>query len=270
MAVANRLSVYRSIIEGFLNAGYAVLPAGATPRADPARVLYLRHDIDYSPRLAVEMARANAALGIAAAFHVPVRSPLFNPGADEVRRALDAIRECGQQLALHFYLPEDRATIATLEHVAIGELAVAQHGLLGALIGPPLLDAFSWHNPSLLHGHQLDWVQAEYDALFNVNALVRRGVGYVSDSNNRLGDAEWYAAPGRFECQVQALFHPFQWVNGGSDMGEVLARTWCDILHDQEAVFRTNHVYRARRPRGLSDAGWRELAELLHARAHDA
>jgi hypothetical protein len=269
MAVANRLSTYRAILEGFLEAGYAVQPAGIAPLPAPARVLYLRHDIDYSPRLALEMARTNAALGIVAAFHVPVRSPLFNLGADAVRRALDAVRECGQQLALHFYLPEDPAA-ATLDHDAIGELAAAQHRLLAALVGPPLLDAFSWHNPSLLQGAQLDWVQAEYATLFNVNALARRGVDYVSDSNNRLSDAEWLAAPGRFAGQVQALFHPFQWVNGGSDVGEVLAHSWCDILRDQEAVFRTNHVYRARRPHGLGEADWRELAGLLHARADDA
>ena len=41
-------------------------------------------------------------------------------------------------------------------------------------------------------------------------------------------------------------------------------------LRDQEAVFRTNHVYRARRPQGLSEAEWTELAMLLHARSAQA
>jgi hypothetical protein len=52
---------------------------------------------------------------------------------------------------------------------------------------------------------------------------------------------------------MQLLVHPFQWLAGGKDMLEILAKTWKQVIREREREFLTNHVYRQRFPRGIPD-----------------
>jgi hypothetical protein len=231
---------YRELLRAVLSRGYRVTAAGAeTPAND--RVIYLRHDVDFSPMIAVELAEVNAELGVRGAFHLPVHSQLFNLAAAPCRAALAALRDAGQAIALHYYLPDlPGARPMTFDDVVRD--VRRQHALLTQIAGE-VLPALSWHNPSLLDGERAAWVYADIPGFINTYQFARSGVFYRSDSNNRLTPQEWLAAAAALAGPEQWLLHPFQWVYGDPDMRRVLARTWGRIVCAQEETFATNHVY---------------------------
>ena len=253
------LAAYRRILRAVLARGYRIVPAGDAPVTFD-RVLYLRHDVDFSPAIAAELGRVNAELGVRGAFHVPVCSPLFNLAAEPCQGALAELRRAGQPLALHYYLPEAcRSAPMTFDGI-VADIH-RQHSLLAAAAGSAVLPAMSWHNPSLLEGQHADWVYADVPGLANLYRLGRHGVSYRSDSNNRLTVAEWLAAAEALDGPAQWLFHPFQWVCGDSDMRRVLARTWAAIVGAQQPTFLTNKVYREALPGGVPAQAFERLVE---------
>jgi len=69
------------------------------------RTIYLRHDVDYSLSMAVELARINASLGVRGTFFVLLRSQIYNLLS---HWALDQVKEIlasGQRVAFHCALP---------------------------------------------------------------------------------------------------------------------------------------------------------------------
>ncbi len=69
-----------------------------------------RHDVDYDPACAVEMAELEAGCGVKATYYIRLRGP-YNPFERETRAILHAISALGHQLALHVDLGLERDSV---------------------------------------------------------------------------------------------------------------------------------------------------------------
>lgn len=252
------LHAYRTILDRAVESGRSFVPFDAEGPLPPRRV-HLRHDVDFSMEMAVELARVNAAAGVAGTFFVLLRGGPYNLLS---RRALDAAREIdalGQRLGLHaVYDPaageawEER--LGADYRMALGEL-------------PMLSPVFTWHNPTpdlLEHAAR---VERPAGLVSGYASRFVRDIAYYSDSNMRNGADDFlrFVGEGGPEA-LQLLFHPLNWVAGGRTMADVFSGTWLRLIAATEAEMLGNAWYRRHCGEGVAGevapafaAAWRGL-----------
>lgn len=248
---------YRGLLKLLKEGGYEFGDHRDGPSTEGKRIVYLRHDIDYSPGWALSFARINAEAGVVGTFFFEIRSPNYNFHAYATISAIREICALGQRVGLHFSV-DKTVTDANLADCILADFKTMQAQVSDAV------PVFSWHNPSVFPG-LLDKVpDIEVPGLVNTysRGFVER-VRYCSESNLRYSVEELEAVVQRGESRLQLLFHPFQWLAGGRDMQEVLANTWVQVLREKEQEFLTNHVYRRLFPSGVPAAWLSELARRI-------
>lgn len=216
------------------------------------RTIYLRHDVDYSLELAVELAELNHELGIPGTFCVQLRAQFYNVFERTETRRLLRLRELGQWVGLHYVIGPE---------VPTAEAVSREFELLGEVFPDPV-PVFSWHQPSpaLLES-------GDFEVSGLVNAYGRRfflEMPYLSDSTHRVS-AE--ALRDEFEQVdgnvLQLLLHPVNWVAGGSSGAEILVRGWNRVLRDHERTLLANRTYSEALPKGVTAEALDALEEKL-------
>ena len=240
------LDAYRSILRTAIAAGYAFAPFTVQPET-PAKRIHLRHDVDYSIEIAVEMAEVNASLGVRATFFVLIRSQIYNLLSGRSLAAARRILELGQWIGLHVPTsPDALANDAGLSAYIRRDWTFLQGELTA------LSRVFAWHNPT-------DDVLERFAATLEVAGLVNaystpffKATPYYSDTNMRHTVEAFASFVGPDGPQVfQLAFHPLNWVVGGTDMREIFAATWARVIREREHDFATNHVYSGIFPEGM-------------------
>lgn len=188
-------------------ATHAIVPFRDLDRATPGKpFLILRHDVDHSLELALELAREEAGLGIQSSYFILVGTVCYNILAPDSRSAIKEIAEMGHEVGLHYdpinYPGDVKAQQTQFRH---------HMNILSYLSGQDVRSA-SAHNPvnagvldigSLVSYHT-------YDSRFT------QAMPYVSDSNQAW--RQWHPldliAQGR---SFHLLLHPLWWLLDGLD-----------------------------------------------------
>jgi peptidoglycan/xylan/chitin deacetylase (PgdA/CDA1 family) len=206
--------------------------------------VYLRHDVDWSPRKARRLAAIEADRGVTATYFFLVSATAYNPLDGETRAAIEAIAAAGHAVGLHVDLRDvDDPTVD-----AVGERIGRQRPVLAAA-GVDPSTAVSFHNPpEWVIGRRLD------RDLGVVNAYAPRFVEratYAADSNQR-----WRADPplsGALPGRLQLLTHPVLW---GERDGWTTDRLREERDYHEErlarSLARTDRTWDG--PRGLGEA----------------
>ena len=200
------------------------------------RFLLMRHDIDTSPRHALQMAKVEYRLGVRSSYFVLLHSPFYNPAAPPHWDVLREIVEMGFEVGLHydteFYLhrhidplPGILADVSALEKIlGVSIVSVSQHR--------PASSALFKELNSL------------YVDAYN-NELMTK-VRYVSDSGFKWRGESLMEILGAEE-RIHALIHPTSWTFGDLDMActyraakEELAAEMSDNF---EALIESTNVY---------------------------
>lgn len=240
------LDAYRSILRTAIASGYAFAPFTGLPEA-PAKRIHLRHDVDYSIEIAVEMAEANASLGVRATFFVLIRSQIYNLLSGRSLAAALRILDLGQWIGLHVPTSADAAaTDAALSAYIRRDWEFLQGELTA------LSPVFAWHNAT---GDVLDRFATTPEVAGLVNAYSApffQVTPYYSDTNMRHTGEAFASFVGPDGPPVlQLAFHPLNWVVGGADMNEIFAATWARVIREREHDFATNRVYSSIFPEGM-------------------
>jgi RimJ/RimL family protein N-acetyltransferase len=237
---------YRTLLTHALRLGYAF--AGFVDDRPPGRYIYLRHDIDYSLRMAVELAKINQSMGVRGTFCVLLRSQVYNLLSSYGLEGAQQLLALGQRVAFHYaappILPAHNEELAALIRT---DFEVVRRDL------PQIEPAFAWHNPTpelLTRGLHLS-----VPGLVNIySEAYTKTIPYYSDSNLRHSSADFEAILRRNgHAALHLLLHPLNWVAGGSTMTEVLGRTWRFIIREREEEIRLNHVYAKAFPQGMPE-----------------
>jgi hypothetical protein len=197
--------------ERFLRAAKAGIP-GRFLRftdSDESSGLFLRHDIDYSPRKARRMALIESDLGISATYFFLLTTPLYNVFEPTVRDAIAEICEHGHDIALHFSTHayfEESPSLAEL----CGRIEQEQESF--SAMFDQVVDVVSFHNPpGWILDEDLPGVISTYAPQFFSE------IDYAADSNQRWRD-EFPFQEG-LPARAQLLVHPVLW--GDSDASTV-------------------------------------------------
>lgn len=190
-----------------LIAGYdPVLMRDAPDAGERERpVVIVRHDVDVSPRIALDMAAMEADRGLRATYMVLVNSPLYNLEERSTRDALAAMAEMGHEIALHFDLSEEYRRTGCSTDV-IDQETVAAADQLARAVGTPV-KSVSFHRPIAT------FIRGPLRVAGLVNAYAAELMHwYLSDSDGcwRQGEplAQLADAQGPM---LQLLVHPIWW-----------------------------------------------------------
>lgn len=189
---------YRSLLERLHDHGHQFTSYDDT--IDDGDVL-LRHDVDWSPRNALTLARLEADYDITATYCFLVSSPLYNLHHKPVRGVVERIADLGHDIALHCNThqyftaePSDDALTdrVTDEHTALTTITDA------------VTDVVSFHRPP-------EWVfRREYDAFTSTYApRFFDEITYRGDSNQRWRDTP--PLQDSLPNRLQLLVHPGLW-----------------------------------------------------------
>ncbi len=215
------LANYRNLVDALRERGYAVRSfADAEPAAQH---LILRHDIDVDLDPAVAMAEAEAEMGVAAAYFVMLRNPLYNPFAE--RERLMRLLALGHEVGLHL----DAALYNDVETAALREC-----DMLEEILGAPV-STISFHRPAeVLRDNPAELAGRRH----TYQPRVFSRMGYCSDSRGawRHGHPLEHeaVAVGR---ALQLLTHPVWWSGAGERVTERL-----DAIIDARAEAFRHHL----------------------------
>jgi len=202
--------------------------AMAAPR--PPRFIVLRHDVDFAPRYALEMADLEHAAGVVSTYHVLVDGQFYNPLDSDVVRQLRRIHALGHEVGLHFALN------TAVEEDAGREVAFRLE-VLGSILGVPVR-SFSQHD-TVNAGVASTVLPPDHPPCVDGLAVIREhGLFYVSDSAMKWRRHTFETAldEGRNLC---LLAHPHSWLHG---------------QHDYIAMIRDLEAREAQRIAGRYDA----------------
>lgn len=169
--------------------------------AEKGTVLY-RHDVDWSPRKAVELGRIEADHDVTATYFFLVTSPFYNPQTEAVRSAIERLVDLGHKIGLHFSTHQYEVDESTpLEEVA--ERVDRERRILGETAGTSV-DVVSFHNPP-------DWIlrEAFEDFVSTYEPRFFDTVEYRADSNQRWRETHPFADG--IPDPLQVLTHPVLW-----------------------------------------------------------
>jgi hypothetical protein len=169
------------------------------------KVLYLRHDVDISPRNVGVMGRLAQEQGVASNIFFQLNAETYNIFSDEVIHIMRALRAEGHCVGLHI----DEVRFGADEDVVRRTIDWFSSCVL------PIDDVVSFHRPSgaVLGRRYTSFVNAYDPRFFDPDS-------YLSDSRRSLAFlptlAAWLSA-GR--PRIQLLLHPEWWTGINDDLG---------------------------------------------------
>jgi hypothetical protein len=107
------------------------------------RHLLLRHDVDLSLSRAVEMAEAEAAIGVTSSYFVLLNTEMYNAHSASGRRALRRLTDLGHRIGLHL----DHNGVADGDLAALDGVAKRECEALEDLVGSAVR-AITFHRPA--------------------------------------------------------------------------------------------------------------------------
>lgn len=195
---------YRGLLERLRDLGHTFhgFESGA-----PESGVLLRHDIDYSPKAARQMAEIESELGVTGTYFALVTSPFYNPSEPTTRDHLADIADLGHRVGLHFdphaYFKME-ATTNSLQQRIREDRDILENRV------DELTHTIAFHNPP-------DWVLGRcFDGLTHTyEPQFFEDIAYRADSLGR-----WHEDPPFSDSvpgKVQILVHPALWGDNLAD-----------------------------------------------------
>lgn len=235
------LENYRSILE-VVRKNFEVCAFKST-YSPLGKKAILRHDVDFSPKLCIDMATVEQELSVRATYFVLLRSEWYNILSSEYAKYIFKILELGHDVGLHFdfshNLPESESELV--------DFLGAEKRLLESEFGKNI-SVFSFHNPTAT---ALNFKKLEYAGMLNAYSnFYQENFRYVSDSN---GIWKHQSVPQVLSDEstqnVQILIHPEHWTksvtsphqrvkNICDDFGSSLWEKYLSLLakHGRESI----------------------------------
>ena len=143
----------------------------------PSQAALWRHDVDFCPCLALQMARVDHAMGIRSTFYYLVSSEYYNVFEFSTAEIIKEVASMGHRIGLHFSPnPNLPGTLESLENQLMDQALVLKNAIQLSV------SSFSIHNPTTFHSEYFD--KSVHSRLRNASSsLLRKTYSYCSDSN---------------------------------------------------------------------------------------
>jgi hypothetical protein len=171
---------------------------------DFPQCVIMRHDIDYEPIRALNLARLEAEQGVKATFFVLITSDFYNAASMKSLAVLKELRALGHEIGLHYDEVAHSVSSANgkEEHIA---WILKEAEILSELVDSPIT-AVSMHRPSR------DTLDADWEIPGMVNSYGKvffRDFKYLSDSRRNWREPVMEIVRGREYDRLHVLTHAF-------------------------------------------------------------
>ena len=174
----------------------------------PERYIALRHDVDFAPRYALEMAELEHAAGVVSTFHVLVDGQHYDATSKAVVEQIRSIHALGHEVGLHWAL-------SSAVHEDLAEEVAFRLRLLTDIVGAPVR-SYSQHD-TVNAGLAGATVPAGHEPCVEASTAIREhDLLYVSDSAMMWRQHTFESAldEGRSLC---LLAHSHSWLHPEDD-----------------------------------------------------
>ena len=192
---------YIDLLKSALSGGYAFADflAGKPETGN----LYLRHDVDYDPGPALQMAQIEHELGVSSHYFFLVGSPMYSISEKPAFDIINQIHELNHAVGIHF--DERLCTYDKDDPAKSIEMSLVHFQALFSFARPMV----SFHNPTdktISNAIKGDFFSTYHPDYFPPN------MKYISDSNRnfREGDPKESLAGAKWDS-LQLLIHPIWW-----------------------------------------------------------
>lgn len=173
----------------------------------------LRHDVEYSPKRALEMAKIDKKLGVKSSFFFQVTSDCYNLLSNENRDIVYEIIELGHKIGLHVYC----SYVPDYKWDDLENEIIIQRELIDKVF---MVDRFCFHRPKAWmlqrnHDYICGMLNAYGISFFNFPRP--KDVKYFADSNH-----QWkYGYPSEHSyAKTHINIHPDSWSEKGEDISK--------------------------------------------------
>jgi hypothetical protein len=173
----------------------------------PARFFILRHDVDYSPSAALELARRESERGIGATYFVLMQTFYYNVLAPEWAMFPRELTALGHEVGLHY----DTRALQGFDGSQAESILRSQAALLSDVAGAPVTSMVQ-HQPALGPEDRFRNLDGFVNAM---SSRFAEQIPYVSDSCRAWRDAGFGVLSGEPPPRLQLALHPINW--GTSD-----------------------------------------------------
>lgn len=182
--------------------------------SDKQPIILLRHDVDYSLKLALAMAEQEAEMGIKATYFILFSSHFYNVLDEENIQLVNQIKELGHEIGLHYDLaviekgnPKNPFSLLRSQATILGELAKCE------------VNSIAMHHPAS-SGKDIfrdtSYINA-YDDKFT------KEMAYYSDSGMAWRNEFVHCFDtNTFPTKIQLLIHPIWWFGSGDTRWDIL------------------------------------------------
>lgn len=200
----------------------------------------LRHDVEFSPLRALEIAKIEHSEDISSSYLFQVRSNAYNPLSTINRTIINEILHLGHKVGLHFYVTHIEENNWELLETEL----VNQSEILSLAINRRI-DRFSYHRPPrwVLENRQnkiKELINMYGNSFFELSESPKN-IKYLADSKHCFP----YGNPiENFDFdKIQILLHPDEWSNIGYDAKENFNVLTKEHLQQIQLTFKTETKY---------------------------
>jgi len=241
---------YRLILQQAVNQGFEFVDfLTVNLEEDKRRQIILRHDIDYLPSIAYEMAEIDATYNIKATFALLLSSPLYNPFTSTNIKIINEIKQLGHNIVLHHRVVPGSSVEETRQDI------VREMQNMRAFF-PFFQNVFVWHNlppKNLLSDIEIPGMVNAYNTRY-----IKR-MFYISDSVLRHKPETFFKVLDEHKL-LHMLLHPIIWMSEKDNMISMVSYVLTEIIRDCDKEFLVNRVWKEKYPNGIP----REILDRLH------
>lgn len=186
------LDHYREILVKAKGCGYSFESFKNSAIPTDKQAIFMRHDVDGSPRAALEMAQVEADVGVHSAYFFMLDCPLYRMGSHVTVDVIHQIRSMGHDIGRH--------------------VTNANNKDMDSIAKPFTMIEYSIHSPQAHHLGAKTIPRNTYDPRFFSDIL------YISDSRGAWRNGCVCQLMGEKGKQMQVLIHPEWWVGASKSI----------------------------------------------------
>lgn len=209
------------------------------------RIVILRHDIDYLPQAAVDIALIEKELGVTGSYFFQVRSPFYNIFVRKNVQAVETISQLGHTVGLHFYTHD----LGNVSLRAINTSLNKEYGILSSYF-PFVRPVVSFHNPPSELLERISGSTRFGNFVVSYEERFFRKLRYISDSDMSFCFDRFNKSISEGNCEsMQLLLHPFLWISEMSSLVKTLKWVYMQQMQSFENALRDENRKWARTER---------------------
>ena len=244
---------YKQILQLAIKQGYESVDfLNVNFAGEGKRQVILRHDIDTSPAVALEMAEIDASYSIKSTFSVLLSSPLYNLFTPANIKVINEIHGLGHNIALHHRVIPERSA----EQIRQG---IDKEMQIMSGFFPYIQPVFIWHNlPSNTFLSQI-----EIPNMVNAySPKFTKKMHHISDSVIRHTPEEFLSTIGNYKL-LHMLLHPLIWMAEKDNMVAMISHALTRIIRNCDEEFSGNRAWKEKFPNGIPEEILQRLEEWL-------